>query len=416
MIRNERGQTLLISVIALLLAVSITTPALIKWMNDESLWSVKTLQNTRAAQMAELGLDLGFQQLIQSSTTWNAALSGAILPGFNFDLVYTDVALGSYAVKISSGPGRQQATIIAVGREKLKKEIWGIKMVVQNTVAQTALYTGHTLTLKNNATVEWGPVVAVGAILTDASHLHPRFICDGMVDPFDTTAEVPNTDNTQWWSYQAYLPPAPQIDIDSYIGAAKAGGVGHYNSGLPTYTPNLGTTTGTYYFDGDVILDPANPLFLQGNLIVKGNLTILGTVGTGTVNLQVPDTAWMEYGNDWATYQAWDGSAPGSFPGTASLYAPTGLPNVTLNQVAVHGFTYVEGQIVLNDLAGAQIPFVGSMYVGGTTVLSPTLTTLSLHFDPNVAAQVKTRNVPLARHRWENLSTCRWSGAFPVCL
>lgn len=416
MIRNERGQTILVCVIALMLAIALTTPAVIKWMEREAVWSVKTLQNTRAEEMAELGLDLGFQTLVQSSTTWNAAVSGTILPGFNFDVAYQDVGIGTYAVKITSGPGPQQATITSVGREKFKKETWGIRMVVQNATSQTALYAGSGLTFKGNAQVDWGPLVVFGALQTDTGHLHPRLISDGSLTPIDIAADVPNTDNIQWWSYQAHLPAAPQIDIDGYISAAKAGGAGHYNAGGGPYHPALGNVSGTYYFDGDVVLDAANPLFLQGDLIVKGNLTVLGAVGTGTVMTSVPPTAWLDYGNDWATYQGWDAGAPTTFPGSGGIYVPTSLPTISVSQALMRGFLYVERQLVVNDSPGIQVPIVGSVYIGENSNLNLTQASFHLYFDPTVANTVKTRNVPLTRKRWENLSTCQWTGAFPICL
>jgi hypothetical protein len=415
--RGTNGQTLLIPAVILLMVLVAFIPTLVSWVQSASKATVKTVQNTRAEELAEAALDLGFQKLVESSTTWNAVMSGAIPSGFQLDTAYSDLGLGVYAVRLSSGPGPQQATLLGVGRDKSKNEVWAIRQVVQNVVSQTAMYILNGSSFTNQANVEWGPIISFASFNTDAAHTFPRMTSDGSISPWDLTAAVPNTDNVQWWAYATHLPPAPLVDTDGYAAAAQAAGAGHYNTGLAPYHVNIGATSGTYFYDGDAILDPTAPLYINGNLIVMGNLTILGNVGLGSPTEQVPPTAWLEYGNAWNYYRTtWDTLAPLTFPGENGAYVPSGLPNVPLGNVVVHGFVYVQKQLIVNDVSGVHLNFSGAMLIGQSSNLSLTNAAMTLYFDPAVAQTVKTRNVSLSRLTWKNVANCSWSGTLPACL
>ncbi len=413
MTRND-GQ-ILIPVILIVMLLAMLVPAVVNWTQGESQASVNDLKYTRAAELAEAGVDLGLKTLIQSSSTWSAILGGGIPVGFNFDSVYNDIGLGSYSIRISSGPGPQQATVVSVGRDKTSKSLRTIKAVYQNSVSQTALYAINGMTFQNNVNVEWGPIVSLGPFTTDVAHTYPRLYGNDAILPHDTNAAlVPNTDNQQWWSYQSILPPTPQVDVQSYRAVAQGMGGAFFNTGSPSYSLAVPTLPGTYYFDNDTTLTAPGGATLHGDLIVDGNLTINFVGATGADSTTLPPTAWQEYSHNWTHYQTYDLSAPAAFPGiNANYVSPPAV--LGLSNVAVHGFVYMKKQLVITSSPGGPVNFIGAMYVGNTTALTPAAPAVTLYFDSVVAATVKTVNITLNRISWQNVTTCGWAGAFPTC-
>src|SRR5436190_3058810 len=114
---------MLAGAIVLLLILAITIPALIKGIQGESEWTVKQTRSTRAFQLAEAGIERGYQQLILSTGTWTVVQAGGTVRNFNFDRVYSGLGGGQYEIRIAQGPGTDAATITSVGRDNSSEEI-----------------------------------------------------------------------------------------------------------------------------------------------------------------------------------------------------------------------------------------------------------------------------------------------------
>jgi hypothetical protein len=395
---NSRGNVLIIA-IAILLVLSIMIPAMIKYIQNESKWTMKEQQTTRAFQLAEGGVERGFQQVILSTTVWGQIQAGTVPTGLHFDQLYTDIAGGTYALNISSGPGTQQVTITGVGRDASTKEVRAVSANYGNTASNAAIFAMGGLTLTGNPVVEWGPVLSPATITTDKAH--PRFYSAGDVTLDPNGPTPPNSDNVQWWSYDAALPPPPQVDLQAYLSSATA--QGHVYAG-GTYV--LGNVSGAYYFSGDTTLKSNS--FINGDIVVLGNLTVQGSAGSGAYPATLPTNAWREYGNDWANYRAtYDGGAPGTFPGVSGTYTH-GSITYPLTNVVVHGFLYVLNSFSITG--GGNCTIHGSMYLGSQSDLSGSHVTI--YYDDTLT--VKTKNLSLARQSWREIS-CDWSGTYPVC-
>src|SRR5687768_7249991 len=118
---SERGAALAAAVAALLVALTLT-PLMVLYAQRESVWTAKQSHSTRAFHLAESGIEKGFMALSLSPEAWTDMLNGIPLAGYHFDKEYVDVPGGGYSISITSGPGVQQATIISVGRDALRRE------------------------------------------------------------------------------------------------------------------------------------------------------------------------------------------------------------------------------------------------------------------------------------------------------
>jgi hypothetical protein len=407
--RNESGQ-LLIGAIVLLLVVAISVPAIISYVQDESRWTTRQLRTTRAFQLAEGAVEQGYQRVIISTTIWGEVQAGIAQTGYNFDQTYTSTS-GSCEVKVSSGPGDGQVTILGVGRDGSTKEIRGVKAIYGDTTSNAALYAMRGIDLTSNPNVEWGLVMSPASIETDKDS--PRFYSAGSIS-LDTNAGIPpNSDNVQWWSYYANLPPPPQVDVQYYKNNATVT--------LPAgYANNLGNVGSTgspaiVYSAGNVTLKSNS--FITGALVVIGDLTLQGSAGSGSYNANIPSTAWKEYGKNattWAQYRSWDGGAPASFPGLNSGYTPSGSLTASINNVVCRGFMYVGG--VFSISGGGNCTVNGSMFNPGNTDLSGSH--VKIYYDDSTLSAPKTLNVSLARSSWEEVGGCSWAttpGSHPSC-
>lgn len=392
----------MVGAIILLALLAIGLGALIKYIQHESIWTVKETRTTTAFQLAEAGVERGFQNIIQSTTVWNTLQTGSALSGFHFDTVYTDLSGGQYSILVTSGPGTQEATVIAVGQDSSTKELRAVKAIYGNTAANACMYAMGGITLTSNPSVEWGPVFSPNTIST--VYPHPRFFSAGNIVGLDPNGPTPpNSDNTQWWSYDSNLPPPPQIDLQAYLAAATA--AGQVRSG-GTYS--LGNVSGTWYFTGDTTLKPNS--FVQGDLIVMGNLTLQGNAASGSEVATIPSNAWKEYGNDWSTWRSdYDGGA-GAWPGINGTYSTSSsLPlTVSIDKVVTHGFLYVLNSFSITG--GGNCCVHGSMYLGNASSLDGSH--VKIYYDDTLI--IKTKNVSLVRESWQE-THCSWSGTTPTC-
>lgn len=424
--KKRKGQ-LLVGAILLVAILAIIIPVMVMYIQNEAKWSVKQGQNSNAFQLAEAALDRGYQKLVESTQSWVAVQAGQALSGMSLDYSFTDLAGGSYAISITSGPGLHEATIIGIGRDKHNKEVRALKAVYSNAEASNnAIRALQGVTLSgSNEQVEWGSVMAPGPIDTNGRN-HPQFRSASSIIPQDTSAAPLNTDSVQWWSFSDDIPPASSIDLGAYHSSAVVTNT-HYaaTQNWPGGDCGGATTcnTGkTYYIHGD--LNVASPgIYVEGNLIITGNLNLPnGRSGQGSPTVKLPPAAWKQYGNDWAYYLAggpacsegWNDTTagrPATFPGLSSSYLSDAsiTKTFTSGKVIVNGFLYVGGNINTAG-GGGQSIFVGSAYVVGS--VTSTSNNVCFFYTDEAASQILTTNVSLARQSWQDTIT-PWPAALP---
>ncbi|MDD2806702.1 MAG: hypothetical protein PHV33_14215 [Elusimicrobiales bacterium] len=415
--KNRKGQ-LLLGVIAMLVVLAIVVPAMVKYIQNEVKWSEKQAQNSNAFQLAEGAVDRAYQKLVESTSTWKAVKDGLPLAGFNFDAVYSDLPGGTYTISISSGPDLEQATILAVGRDKQSREARALKVVYANAaISQNAIRSLQGVSLSgSNEQVEWGSVLAPGSIDSNNRN-HPQFYSASSIIGKDTSASPPNTDSVQWWSYYPGIPQASSIDIDAYRSSATLDGT--YYGSSQTWGSGPGSkcdnavkcnTGKTYFIEGDLTVK-SNGIYVGGNLIITGNLNLPnGRSGQGSPTIKMPRTAWKQYGNDWDYYkdggpacgESWNDttpSLPDDFPGINDSYRSDEniTMTVTSGKAITNGFIYVGGNITTGGGAGQSI-FVGAAYVVGTVTLGSN--NICFFYTDEAAKQILTTDVRLTRQSW----------------
>ncbi len=415
--KKTSGQ-IIIGAIILLVVLAITIPALIKYMEKESDWSVKAERSTRAFQLAEAGVERGYQSLILSTTTLAAVEAGGTLSDFNFDQSYSDMPGGIYSIRLVGNPAALTITVTAVGKDTSNSEIRAIQAVYATPGAYpAAVYAINSASILGNPTVEWGPVVSPGPIITDASHTFPRYYSSGLISPFDTNAgSPPNTDNTQWWSYYP-LPPPPTIDLQAYKSAAGAGCTDQ-PSCLSSACSVCYYTAATY----PTVSPGTNHHFNNGSataLIVEGNLSLSGNYGNGSESgVSIQPYAWKEYGNDWSHYTAMDAYASSHYvtyqDAVNANYVGSGLTyGSTITKVFIHGFLYIGGSLSISG--GGNGSFIGSMYCA--TVANLGSSHVTVYYDSAVISNIKVQNTTITRTAWQESPSCSWpsSSLYPAC-
>ena len=419
--RTQRGQ-ILVGVIVLLLVLAILVPAMVVYVQNEARWSTKQQQNTNAFQLAEAAVDRGYQKVTESTSTWASIQGGTPSTGYNFDIAYTDLPGGSYAISITSGPGSRAVTIIGVGRDKYQKETRALQVVYANSpMSGSAIRAGSGVAITgSNVQVEFGSTIANAAIATNSRN-HPQFYSAAAVTPQDSNGSaLPNTDSVQWWSYYSNLPPTPYIDFDFYKSSAQA--TGTYYATTQTWGATCGNATScntgkTYYIDGD--LNVSSPgIFVGGTLIVRGNLNLPnGRSGQGAPTFPLPPTAWKQYGNDWSYYTgggpacsiSWNDTTsgrPATFPGLNSSYLSDSSITVSISdsKALVNGFLYVGGNLTAGGGAG-QTKIVGAAYVVGSVTLGSN--NICVFYTDAAGGNITTTRLILTRQSWQD-STRGW--------
>jgi Tfp pilus assembly protein PilX len=436
--RTRNGQ-LLVGAILLMAVLAILIPVLVTYIQNETRWSEKQTQNSNAFQLAEAALDRGYQRVTESTAAWAAVQKGLPLPGFAFDAEYKELPGGSYAVSVASGPGSQTVTIIGAGRDSRKKEVRALKAVYANApMSGNAIQGGNTVNLSGTNEVEWGPVVSPKTITLAAGTNHPQFYSAGNITNKDPNgSSPPNTDGLQWWSYYPNIPPAPFIDFDAYLSSAIATGtcISEVTTGKYTGCVNSGQNKcggGGWAGGGDhdcnagpaskacknytwyincptkgVDITSNNQTWVIGTLIVIGNLTVRASAASGAPMAAVPQTAWRQYGNDWAYWKNTFSENAGcvnlpvsqpSFPGLTSAYlTPPGFA-CPLTNTLLHGFLYVSGNATFQT--GGYTSVWGSAYIAGAVNMAGG--GYVLYFDPLAAQSILTTRIVLTRTSWQD--------------
>ncbi len=446
--KNEKGQVLA-GVIALLLVLAIIVPVMVKYVQNEAKWSVKQTQNSNAFQLAEAAVDRGYQKVTESSATWNSIQAGTMPTGYKFDTAYTELTGGSYAISISSGPNAKEVTIIGIGRDKGNREVRALRVVFVNTpLGGNAITSANSAMITGTNNVEWGSVASNQSISIGASINHPQFYSASSIPGKDSNgSSPPNTNSLQWWSYYSNIPTTPYLDFDFYRSSAIATGtcISETTTGIYTGCLNSGInacgssawagggdhecTSGTqkackgytWYFNcptNGITFTSNNNTYLIGTVIVIGNLATEASAASGNYNASLPQTAWKQYGSDWAWYTGSftlggacaNLSAPGTFPGLTSSYLSPSNATCPLAQVLVHGFLYVSGNAIFGTNGSGNTIIHGSSYMVGNA--SVTAAGFRVFHDPTVAQNLVTTRIVLTRQSWADVVR-GWPAALP---
>lgn len=413
-----RGQ-ILPGAVAMLLILAVMVPAMVMWVQRETLFASKQSMNTVAFHLAEAGAEKAYLYVSLSTITWNAIQAGTAQTDYNFDKKYTDIDGGTYAISITSGPGIQQVTIISVGRDKNNRETRALRIVYSNTIlGDTAIYAGQGVRIAGGTNVEWGGVMSPGNI--DATgRSHPQFWSASQIIGKDTDANPPNCDCVnppdcgccQWHAFEKNLPTTPGIDFDFYRTSAAAttgcpaggspAGSCYYPSTSTALTSWNNTTSGkTIFIEGSLTV--ASPgMYHVGTMIVMGNINLPnGAWGNGNATMKMPDKAWKQYCNDWAAYRVFDPTAAAAFPGLTSTYT-SGAITKTSTKLSNNGFLYVGGNFNNGGGGGGNSDIYGVLYAIGTSTLSAA-SPIDFYYNGTATANIVTTNVSLTRSSWRD--------------
>lgn len=410
---NKKGQ-MLPGAVAILTVLAIMIPAIVLWVQRESVFASKQSRNTTAFHLAEAGVEKAYLYVSLSTVTWNQIQAGTAQTDYKFDKKYTDLEGGSYTINIGSGPGTQQVTIHTIGRDKYGQETRALKVIYSNTVlGDTAIFAGQGVKISGGANVHWGAVMSPNNI--DATgRSFPQFWSASQIVGKDTSANPPNCDSPgccQWHAFQTNLPATPAIDFDFYRTSAAAT-TGCPAGGTPAgscyYAGNVSgwnnTTSGkTIFIEGDLSVSSPG-MFHTGTMIVMGNINLPnGVWGKGNVNMMMPTNAWKQYCNAWTTYTGYgnDSTAPAAFPGINSTYAAN-VSAISSSKIAVNGFLYVGGNFNNGGGGGGNSDVYGVLYAIGTSTLSAS-SPVDFYYNGTAANGIITTNVSLTRQSWQDV-------------
>lgn len=454
-LKNESG-VLLVGVIVMMIVLAIIIPAMVSYVQNESRWTIKESRNVLAFQLAEAAIDRAFRKVSESTMTWKGIQDASFPAGYMFNQSYTDVGVsgGSYTIGLSSGPEKNEVTIIGIGRYILNKstaEVRAIKAIFINApLGDIAIRSNSTVSLTGtNAIVHWGAVISPKAITQSLSQgtfgKYPQYYSASSVsmDPKGASGQ-PNCDYPkchQWWSYKKDIPADPGIDTADYLDDANVVNAGCPSGGSPAASP-----AGSCYFPGSQTwganntpcssmtglydCDNDRTIYIEGNLTVtagiyiKGNLIVTGSVnlpnglaGLGdNIDATLPRKAWMQYGNAWddiyklakdddspAVY--WDTERPDAFPGISSDHMGPANRVLKLDKVMVNGFFYV-GSNLTQGSGGGDEKILGAMYVGGTVNVETN--NFSVYYQEAAGEAIKTTQILLSRKSWLDLHNRPW--------
>jgi len=406
----------------MLVILAIMVPAMVLWIQRETVFASKQSHNTVAFHLAEAGVEKAYLYVSLSTITWSRIQAGQAQTDYSFDKSYNDITGGTYAISITSGPGTEQVTIVTVGRDKYNKETRALRVVYSNAIfGGNAIYAGRGVQIGGQVDVEWGAVMSPYTI--DAGgRTFPQFWSASQITTKDTNANPPNCDSPgclQWHSYQANLPTPPTIDFDFYrtsaaatMGCFTATGTGSavnscYFSG--NVTNWSGNTRGTIFIEGDLTVKSPG-MYHIGTIIVMGNVNLpngqWGNSGSPGTSLRMPTDAWKQYGNNWTHYRdVFDQTAPAAFPGlTATSYTSPSLcvPSPCLSQkVAVNGFLYVGGNFNNGGGGGGNSDIYGILYAVGSATQTAS-SQVTFYYNAEATNGLVTTNVSLTRVSWRD--------------
>ncbi|MEK7767796.1 MAG: hypothetical protein AAB368_16320, partial [bacterium] len=286
---EERAQGLAyVLIVGAVLLVFVT--ALVSMLQKEMRWLVGSERRSVLLAATDAAVDRALFAL-QSGGNWDNIPKG-VSPGYNQDVVYTDIPGIRYTIKIQEGnwtPGFQigdaklERTITVFASNSITGERRKIQALVMQTVLNSALYSGGQITISGKASIHWGPVVSYSTAtdsipLSDPVPNFPIFLSRGGItiggarasdvgmDSPDPSAGVSVNEQAD----EEELAPPPVIPWDDWRDTAKGGGIHRYFGGAlsatgcvnanesSAYSPAPLETSITFYDTrGAVNYDPA---------------------------------------------------------------------------------------------------------------------------------------------------------------
>jgi len=229
--KKREGGQILVVVILCMAVLLIMVPALVTWVQNEGKFSIKDRRSTTAFNLAEAAVERGYWKVKGSTGTCAEALAGTAIPGYRFDVTYTDVSGGTYRIFISSA-GPKDIYIIGEGRDPSNFEVRAVSATYQNQALYSPLLAQGQVNLAKGLGIFWGPIMSQGniQIMDDfvGNWYFPRLFARGVVsgtaaNPRDTNGLLPpNTDNTSWWSDYKNVPELPILDFVALRSSAAA--------------------------------------------------------------------------------------------------------------------------------------------------------------------------------------------------
>lgn len=455
-LRSRDGQVLA-GVVIIMVLLMMLVPAIVTWVQQDVRQAVKDQRSTGAFNLAEAGIERGMWKLKSSTTTWASAVQGVVIPGYDFDVTYGDITGGTYRIRFSSGPGTDEVTVLAEGRDVNKREVRALQVVFQNQALPGPLLASGSLTYSGAFETHWGAVLAQNNITVSgnaATEHFPRKFSKQVVsggtgiNARDTNGlNPPNTDNVEWWSDYA-VPELPQLDFATMRASAAANGTLNYYTPMFVSSHNFTGYTGAgphrcnvagtssnhpgphtthfadsnhhpkskdnliWYWDGNLNLTGGGNLSghsigLKGTLIVRGNLTIETEDNYGPV-VTVPPNAWKEYARigpstyDTATtnqYPADNGYQQVRTTFDLGNESWTGGPAAMATDVGFSGFVYVGGNLTIVN--NALSDYHGVIWVVGNVTNNNVGERSLLFFDHTLGSSLPVLNVILVRQSWK---------------
>lgn len=407
--RLRKGQMAIMMVLTSILFLLIMIPLIDLYVKNEAKWSVKEKKSTTAFHLAEAGIDRARWKLLETDEMWVMTSTG-VIPGYNFDKTYSDVAGGTYAIRISSDSSDPEKRIVeSVGRDAATTEMRKIRAVFVNNAAVdfSARAENQAANTGGNDHVEWGPIYA-GVSINATARTFPRLFSAAHVTPQDGGSTTSGTDNVQWWSYYD-IPDTPKVKFSVYLASASNSGAApdgcgngasstYYRAGNATFKGCHDTSNKTYYITGDVTFDSGGGgNFIRGTMIILGSVNVSGNGGSdGAYAARLPPEAWKEYGNAWSHYLTFDSDAPSTYAAAlAANYQATGH-TYNLTDVLFHGFMYTGGSQGLNG--GGNCNFNGSLLAGVNATMSTS--GFCLYYDDEVASEVLLSGIDIDLYSW----------------
>lgn len=454
---GQRGQ-ILVGVTILVLVLLILVPLLVQWSSQESKWAVKDQQTTTAFNIAEGAVDRGMWKLKSATGTWQSALAGTVIPGYDLDVVYSDIEGANYRLRFTSGPSVGQVTVFAEGKDLRSGQIRALKTVFEDRAIPGPILSSGMVDYADTFDAHWGPIMSQGNIQitgTAATRYYPRKFSKQVVtgtagNPRDTSGiNPPNTDNVEWWSDYP-VPDLPLLDFTTMRASATSSGTLNYRTndntsgagkcvgwaGKGTCSSAGGTAAAHYsatvahffnsnnnaesrnnrlwYWDNDLIMSGnmnsrgCYRLGLYGTVIVRGNMTIDSGDCYAYVGPILPN-AWKEYAKI-------DTASTNQYPGDNGFQTNrltfnhgnetwTGGPLAANTDVGIRGFIYVGGNMTFNSLSD----IAGSLWVVGNVINNDSSgERVNVYYEQNNTLPLL--NVVLGRLSWDEVapSTAPW--------
>ena len=457
---STRGQ-ILIGATIIVLVLLIVVPLMVQWGQQEAKLSVKEHQTTTSFNLAEGAVDRGLFKLKSGTSTWRNAADGVVIPGYNFDTIYTDVPGGSYRLRFTAGPDTEEVTVFAEARDDRTLQTRAIQAVYTSNSLPGPVLGGGIVEYAGSFEAHWGPMMAQNDIRISGNaktEYFPRKFSKTVVTGVsgyqrDTNGlAAPNTDNVEWWSDYP-VPDLPVLDFTTMRSSAAANGtLNYYTTGGSSgsgkcigWSGKDRCRTGTsswsnhqnkhhffnshnhakskqnliWYWDDDVIFTGTtggtgcNRLGLYGVIVSRGNMTI-NAGDCYAYTGPVPRFAWREYTK--LTNSTGDTNALNQYPADNGYRSNrltfnrggetwSGGPPAMNTDVGLRGFIYTGGDFTINSVSD----MAGTIWVAGDIVNNDTSERVLVFYEGSNPV-VPVLNVVVTRVAWEEVSpsTVTW--------